>query len=505
LSGPYNKSTNIYKKTMKMKLYLKSLLTLALVSVFSFGVNAQKSSPQGSKGGMNRVPPNPLPHPHVHSHVKYHHHAGDSISLDIHAPQSVIFTLTIYDTANVAVSTSSVHGGDNALPVLPIGNYTYTLEDTLGTVVSRGNIKVKPPHVHAHVKYTPTANGDSISLVVRAPQTASFTLTIYDTANVAINTLTVNGGANALPVLPIGNYTYTLADSLGVIVSTGKIKVKPPHVRSHVRYNPAAGGDSISLDIHAPQSEVFTLTIYDTANVAVNTLSVHGGNNLLPVLPIGHYTYTLTNAQGLVVSTGNINVRPPRVRSHVKYNHAAGGDSLSLHVHAPQTAVFTMTIYDTANVVVNTLSVNGGDNPLPVLPIGHYTYTLTNAQGLVVSTGNINVRPPHVHSHVKYNPPAGGDSIYLVVDAPQTAIFTLTIYDTANVAVNTSSVNGGDNLLPVLPVGHYTYTLTNALAFTKTNKLKNTILQVPATDKENAAFSIQIVLKSGNPLLFKLK
>ncbi|WP_028978664.1 T9SS type A sorting domain-containing protein [Sporocytophaga myxococcoides] len=446
---------------MKTKLYLKGLLTLAIVPVFSINVNAQKTEPQGLKSMINSVPPSPLANPHVHSHIKQNPHTeSDSLSLVIDAPLTSIFTLTISDTANVVIDTVSVHGGENAL-LLPIGHYSYTLTDAQGLIVSKGKIDVKAPHVHSHVKQNPHAESDSLILVVDAPLASIFTLTISDSANIVINSLSVHGGENVLPVLPIGRYSYTLTDTQGLVVSKGKIDIKAPHIHSHVKQNPHAESDSLTLVIDAPLSEIFTLTISDTADVVIYTLSVHGGENALPVLPIGQYSYTLTDAQGLIVSKGKIDVKAPHVHSHVKHSPPAESDSLILVIDAPLSEIFTLTISDTADVVINILSVHGGENALPVLPIGHYSYTLTDAQGLIVSKGKIDVKAPHVHSHVKHNPPAESDSLILVIDAPLSEIFTLTISDTAKVVINTLSVHGGENALPVLPIGHYSYALAD--------------------------------------------
>ncbi|MCR6641652.1 MAG: hypothetical protein NVV82_22340 [Sporocytophaga sp.] len=137
---------------MKTKLYLKGLLTLAIVPILSTNINAQKSEPLGPKSIESRVPTN------VHSHVKPNPHAGgDSLYLDVHAPLSEVFTLTITDTADAVVNTLSVNGGENLLPFLPIGRYSYTLANAEGNIVSKGKLDVKAPHVHSHVKPNPHA------------------------------------------------------------------------------------------------------------------------------------------------------------------------------------------------------------------------------------------------------------------------------------------------------------------------------------------------------------
>jgi hypothetical protein len=395
--------------------------------------------------------------PHVHAHIKPTHYVGDSLILDVHALETEVFTLTITDSADAVVATLNVHGGENLLPALPIGHYAFTLTNEQGIVVENGKFEIKAPHVHAHIKPAPVA-GDSIILDVHAPETELFTLTITDSADAVVATLNVHGGENQLPALPIGHYAFTLTNGQGIVVENGKFEVKAPHVHAHIKPAPVVG-DSIILHVHAPETELFTLTITDSADAVVATLNVHGGENLLPALPVGHYAFTLTNEQGIVVENGKFEVKAPHVHAHIKPAPVAG-DSIILHVHAPETELFTLTITDSADAVVATLNVHGGENLLPSLPVGHYAFTLTNEQGIVVENGKFEVKAPHVHAHIKPAPVAG-DSIILHVHAPETELFTLTITDSADAVVATLNVHGGENLLPSLPVGHYSFTLTN--------------------------------------------
>ncbi|MBO9699088.1 MAG: hypothetical protein J7604_02700 [Sporocytophaga sp.] len=447
---------------MKTKLYLKGLLTLAIVPIFSISVNAQRSEPLGLKGVVSSAPPAPLSDPHVHSHVKPNRPgSSDSLSFEVHAPLSENFTMTISDSANLVIHTLSVHGGDNALPVLPIGHYSYVLTDAQGIIVSNGKIDVKAPHVHSHIKHNPPAERDSLSLVIDAPLSEIFTLTISDTADVVINTLTVHGGENALPVLPIGHYSYTLTDAQGIIVSNGKIDVKAPHVHSHIKHNPPAERDSLSLVIDAPLSEIFTLTISDTADVVINTLTVHGGENALPVLQIGHYSYTLTDAQGIIVSKGKIDVKAPKIKSSIRPGHVHSGDTLSIQIDADVTQSFTLNIYTLTDSLVQTLTVNGGSNALPVLSSGFYSYELLNSDGYKVSQGKIAIHPPKVHTLIAPNPSNAGEA-NIAIDAPVTEIFTLNIYDAADL-VSTQIITGGvTSLPPALDSGIHFYTVVNA-------------------------------------------
>lgn len=387
--------------------------------------------------------------PHVHSNI-HSEELGDTLHIRVRADSAALFTLTISDTSGV-VQTLTVSGGKTDLPALPIGKYSYTLTNADGLVVSDGKFSVKAPHVRSDVRSV--VFGDTLFIRVKAPATESFTLAISDTGGV-VQTLTVAGGKTALPTLPVGKYSYTLTNSTGLVVSTGKFAVVAPHVHSGV--HSAVLGDTLRIYVLAPVTESFTLAISDTGGV-VQTLTVTGGISALPMLPIGKYSYTLANADGLVVSKGKFAVKAPHVHSDI--HSLTLGDTLHIHVIALATASFELSISDTSGVVQN-LSVTGGVTALPLLPIGKYSYTLTDASGIVVSDGKFEVRAPHVHAKINSN--RFTLALSIKVNAPATETFALTVTDTSGATVLTATVTGGTTALDSLPVGKYAFTLVNA-------------------------------------------
>lgn len=295
--------------------------------------------------------------------------------------------------------------------------------------------------------------GDTLKIHVHAAVADTFSLAISDTGGMVVQTALVTGGHTNLAALPIGHYSFVLSTLDSVKVSSGKFAVKAPHV--HALIKSGTLGDTLSISVKAGSTESFTLAISDTSGV-IQTLTVTGGKTDLPALPIGKYSYTLTDANGYVVNAGKFAVKAPRVLALIR--SITLGDTAKIWVKADASASFTLAISDNSGVI-QTLTVTGGSTDLPALPIGHYSYTLTNADGIVVNTGRFAVKAPKVHSHI--HSVTSGETLSIVVRADSTESFTLAISDTSGV-VQTLTVTGGSTDLPALPIGKYTYTLTNA-------------------------------------------
>jgi len=431
---------------MKAKIYFKQLLALVIVFIFSINVHAQKHGWHGFKNVISSVYPNPST-------------VGDTLVLKLHASATDTFSVAIFNDADSI--NLNVTGGKTTLTLLNTGVYHYIVSNTNGKKVSFGNIVVKEPRVRSFVYPNPSTVGDTISIKIEAPASESFTLTITDTGGVVLHTLTVTGGTSLLPQLPLGNYSYSLVNADGKTVSKGKIDVNAPRVHSLVKYNPSIVGDTIALLVFAPGTESFTLTISDTGDVVINTLSVYGGSNVLPVLPVGVYSYALENGQGYIVSRGKIIVKAPKIKSVVQPHLIHAGDTLSIKIFSDITESFTLNIYTFSDSLIQTLTVNGGSNTLPALSSGFYYYELVSSEGHKVSKGKIVILPPKVHTVIAPNPSNAGEAT-IAVDADITDTFTLNIYDAANL-VSTQTITGGITLLPAtLDSGIHFYTVVNA-------------------------------------------
>lgn len=431
---------------MNAKIYFKQLLALVIVFVFSINVHAQKHGWYGFKNVISNVYPNPST-------------VGDTLVLKVHAAATDTFSVAIFNDADSI--NLNVTGGKTTLPLLNVGVYHYIVSDTNDKKVSFGTIVVKEPRVRTIVFPNPSTVGDTSSIKVEAPASESFTLLISDTGDVVLHTLTVTGGTSQLPQLPLGNYSYSLVNTDGKTVSRGRIDVKAPRVNSSVKYNPSTVGDTISLLVFAAETESFTLTISDTGDVVINTLSVHGGSNSLPILPVGVYSYALENGQGYIVSRGKIVVKAPKIKSFVQPHIIHAGDTSSIKIFADATESFTLNIYTFSDSLVQTLTVTGGSNTLPALSSGFYYYELVSSERYKVSKGKIAILPPRVHTVIAPNPSNAGVAT-IAVDADTTETFTLNIYDAADL-VFTQSINGGITLLPAtIDSGIHFYTVVNA-------------------------------------------
>jgi hypothetical protein len=334
---------------------------------------------------------------HVHAHVKPPEPGTGELYLKVEAPATDTFAVKLFTISGAQLIQINVTGGENLLPSLPVGNYTFEMVNSSGEIVENGKFRVNIPpskpkpepghdsrHVHAHVKGTHLK--EILILHVHKSLNEIFALTIYDSAGIAIHNLSVTGGENVLPELPLGSYSFNLKDSAGVIVETGKFRIKQPHVHAHVKGH--YYGDTLILHVHADTNASFILSIINDFNKVIQTLAVKGGENILPELPLGHYSFILKDEDSIQVEEGKFSVRIRPVHTGIHPTPSNAGEA-SVFVDAPVTESFTLMIYDKTSALLQTTTVTGGASLLPALTSGIYYYKVINSEGHEVSHGKI--------------------------------------------------------------------------------------------------------------------
>lgn len=411
---------------------------------------------------------------HVHAHVSPLKPESGNVSIEIDALVTDTFALKIFDAAQLLVNQLAVTGGTTALPVLPEGRYSFELlyKDTV--VVERGNfdihipkppkpdtvvVPVPPKHVHAHVLPLKPESLNAF-IEVHAPVTDTFSLKIFNAQDSLMNQLTVTGGTTALPVLPEGKYSFLLLIKDTVVVERGRFDIHipaPPKpdtavVHIHADIHGTSLNETLTIHVHAAVTDSFTLVIRDSAESVVRTSTVTGGETVLDPLPLGKYSFILLS-EGDTVETKRFEIKAPHVHAHVTGEFL--NETHVLHVHADTTEAFTLKIYNEADSLLHTITVYGGNNILPALPVEKYSFTLTDKDGNQVEKGRFEIKVRPVHTGIQPNPSNPGEG-KIFIDAPATESFTLKIYDASLVVIYSETVSGGIAELPTLPSGiHY--------------------------------------------------
>lgn len=313
----------------------------------------------------------------------------DTVKLWIDTSASQNLTLLLKGHKDSVLATFQVHSGLNVLAGIAKGHYEFELVTDSGIVVFRGRLDV-------HSKPTPkpkpiTARllpGDSLRLLVEADSSKIFTLRLLNHQDSLLSTFTVHGGINPLSGIAVGHYHFELLNDTGAVVFNGKFDVHPiPTPKPKPLEVRIKGGDSLVVSINVPDSVHFVLRVLTHQDSLVSTFQVHGGTNVLPILPYDHYHYELVSDSGTVVKKGKFELHGPHVRAVVGPNPSFGGLRF-LHIQAPETDHFTVLISD-ANMLVYTLQVTGGVTQLPVLSVGVYYYKVLDSNGQAVAKGRI--------------------------------------------------------------------------------------------------------------------
>lgn len=351
-----------------------------------------------------------------------------------------------------AVFTVTNNGGAMTTP------YTYTITDASGAVVDTGTIDLPPGQ-----STTITVTGPSTSYALSSPDDASLSslvdmstcvtpppppppadlsITGSCTSNTGTATFTITNNGNAMTT----PYDYVILDANGAVAGAGKIDLGANQsttisvTGSSTSYTFATPNDAAlaaTVDMSAcvvaaappPPPPPADLTISGVCTSVGGTATFELKNNGADMsVP---YPYTITDASGAVVQTGTISLLAGQsitltvTGSSTSYTFATPSDaSLTTVVDMttcvppppPPPALTANGICVSTNTAEFTITNNGGDMPAP------YTFTITDQNGVVIQTGNVQLR--------------AGESMTITVNGPnQVLILNLTNPSGATVRV----------------------------------------------------------------------
>lgn len=314
----------------------------------------------------------------------------DTVNLWIDTAASQVYTLQLKNHEDSLLATYTVHGGENVLPGIAEGHYHFDLlKDTVVVLSGKFDVRSKPDPKLKPIKVRLLPGDSVVSVLIETDSSKLFTLLLKNHKDSLLATFPVHGGLNVLTGIAEGHYHFDLVSDSGTVVFSGKFNVHPkpiPPVHPKPLHLKFKNGDSLEISINAPDSAQFVLRVLTHQDSLVATFTVHGGKNVVPSLPNGHYHYELLS-DTTVVKKGKFNLHGPHVHVVVGPNPSFGTLRF-LHIHAPETDQFTVLISD-ANMLVYTLSATGGVTQLPVLSVGVYYYKVLNSNNQAVAKGRI--------------------------------------------------------------------------------------------------------------------
>lgn len=238
----------------------------------------------------------------------------------------------------------------------------------------------------------------------------------------------------------------------------------PPklHKHVHVELKSINVGDTLTLWVEAPASELFTLEVTTHSDSLLSSLQVTGGLTVLPVFPLGHYHFKLLDDSGKVVKKGKFDVHPkptPKPKK-LKVKIVSDDDTVNLWIDTAASQVFTLLLKNHEDSLLATFTVHGGKNLLTGIAEGHYHFDLLK-DTVVVLSGKFDVRskPDLKPKPIKVRVLPRDSVVSVLIDADSSKLFTLNLKNHKDSLLATYQVHGGLNLLTGIAEGHYHFDL----------------------------------------------
>ena len=308
------------------------------------------------------------------------------------------------------------------------------------------------------------------------------------------NEINTAGTNYTIPNLTVGTYSVTITDANGCTQTINAVNITQPQAplaiaASNIINNLCFGANAGSVTITAsngtaPYQIAWNGTV--NGNPAGNEIALSGGNYLIPNLPAGNFTATLTDDNGCTTSTPFVITQPTLI--------AISNTLTPVLCHGGNTGTATLTIsgatapYNIAwngpvsgSPIGNEIQNSTGSYLINNLLAGTYSVTITDANGCD-STITLNITQPIAplalaQSNVNNNPCFGGNIGSVLITASNgTAPYNISWNGpvSGDPVGNEILNSGGNYTVNNLLAGNYTLTLTDANGCSSTSPLSIT-------------------------------
>ncbi len=419
-----------------------------------------------------------------------------SILLSINGGNSP-FTI---DYTGAALGTATSNGGTYNLTSAVSGTYNFTVTDAEGCTATTSVI-VNNNSNNAGLTLTPTngACGQDGQISVTPSGTAPYTISW---AGAGSGTATSNGSyiiTNAVP----GNYTISISDANGCTASQTTIVASGDNIiatSTSTGADCASGVGSIDIAVSAG-SPSYTVVV---AGPTPSTTSQFGNNFTISNVTAGTYSITITDAANCSTTITEVVAGSGCcMTASMTGVDAECGTNGSIWIDVfSGTPNYTVT-WTGATSGSNTIGIDNFE--IPNLPGGAYTVTVVGADGCTVtqnvavnSTGGIAV------SGVGVDGTCGGNGAATITVTGGAASYNVTW---SGPTAGSNTYGSGVFTIPNLPVGNYTFTVTDGNGCTGTtavqigggaDNLSGTAIPTHASC-ESPLGSINVTLTGGTP------
>ena len=313
-------------------------------------------------------------------------------------------TVSVSPLPTISVNSGSICSG-RVFTITPSGAVNYSISSG-----GSGSTFTVSPNSNTNYLITGTSSVGCVSSVG-----ALSSITVVAAPTIAVNNGTICSNA-IYTINPTGASTYTF--------SSGSATVNPTSTTSYSITGTSASG------CVSNNTAVCTVSVFITPTIAVNNGQICLGQ-VFTMTPSGANTYSYSNGSATVspVSNATFNVVGTSIQGCISSN----------------TVVSSVTVNPNPTITVNSGSICSGGS-FTMIPSGAFTYTYTGGSPVVTPTTNA----------IYF---ISGTSAFGCVSA-NTAICTVTVYNTPVISVNSGTVCSG-SVFTMVATGANSYTYSS--------------------------------------------
>lgn len=375
-----------------------------------------------------------------------------------------------------------VSGGTTSSPVVNAGGtYAYTVTNTSNGCTTTGNVSVSQNTTTPAVASSASGTLTCSTNTVQANATTTTTPVSYSWTGPGI----VSGGTTSSPVVNAGgSYAYTVTNTSNGCKATGNVTVTQNTATPSVASSASGTLTCSTNTVQANATTTATPVSYSWTGPGI----VSGGTTSSPVVNAGgSYAYTVTNTSNGCKTTGTVPVTQNTVTPAVASSANGTITCTNTTAQAMATTTATPVSYSwtgpgiVSGAATGTVVVNAG---------GSYAYTVTNTSNGCKTAGAVNVSQNNTVITPTITPPAalnctntttgitgtpaagvtytwtgpgitaGANSATSSVNQP--GIYTLSVTNTANGCVGSTTVSVSQNTATPTVTVSSTQTITCA-------------------------------------------
>jgi len=294
------------------------------------------------------------------------------------------------------------------LDSIPAGQYTVTVTDTNGCVITGDTTLTEPPPLQISATLSQYAGGYNVSCYGASDGSIDITVNGGTTPY----SYSWNGGASTsqdLTNIPADSFNVVVTDANGCTITLDTVLTEPPPLQDSISVSSYIGGDNVSC--YGASDGSIDLTV--NGGVSPYIYSWNGGTDStqdLTNITAGNYAVTVTDQNGCTLVDDTTLTEPPPLTTSFTVPSYAGDYNVSCN--GASDGSIDLTVNGGTQAYDYNWSPNGNTSQdLDSIPAGQYSVTVTDTNGCAVTRDTTLTEPPPLQISATLSQYAGGYNV----------------------------------------------------------------------------------------------